>query len=345
MDGIVRIKTRPKIITTRKAVIRQNLLPTPETEEEQSGAFENDESVEYGEEMTEDYEELNRLIENRIQEEINVGPEPQMPISPETPFEVEFDQFEYPRASGSSVVTQTQPKSQELVSSVLPIIPGYEAIKVTKRDDPENPTGRNAKYAAVSDGNNSVENQEVPEPENGRGSVKDFISRKFPTELIPYQSPYWNQFRTNLVLKRKREKSELDNVFVTVRQDNDGRGFAMRNYVGVVIRNFENEVEEIDEPVRVTYVRKRLRKQGIFPTQYIPADSPYYASVLIGVPFPETGYKWIHRIGVDKVRMKFRIDSRRFVHVERNGVTTLLYSKYTNYPSSCRKKKYTAWKQ
>lgn len=349
MEQTARIKTRPKIITSGTAFVAQNAFPTPETEDELPGVFVNDVHVDFGEEMTEEYDELNKLIGGRIQEEIDAGLALQMPITPESPSTSAVHQFEY--HSGSSIVSPTPPKLPELVSSVLPIIPGYEAIKVTRRDDPEQMARRNWEQAIVRAGNNnmnnSVENQEIIQPEghNNRISVvKDFISRKFPTELIPYKSPYWSQFRTALVLKRSREKSDIDNVFVSVRQDKQGKGFAMRNYVGVVIRNFENDVEEDDEPVKVSYVRKRLLRKGIFPTQYIPADSPYYASLLIGVPFPETGYKWIHRTGVDKVRMKFRIDSRRFVHVERNGVTVLLYSKYTHYKSSCRKKKYSAWK-
>lgn len=89
--------------------------------------------------------------------------------------------------------------------------------------------------------------------------------------------------------------------------------------------------------MKVIHINKKKHRLGLFPTDWIPADSVYFTKLLEGVRLPVSGYKWIHRRGDDGVKMKFRIDSKRFVHVERNGVTALLYSEFTNYKSSNRK--------
>lgn len=142
-----------------------------------------------------------------------------------------------------------------------------------------------------------------------------FIARKFPTSFIPYHSPYWGQARTALVLKRIKEKSTYYGVMMSFRKDQQGRGYALRNYTGVRNFNLENQVRDV-EPLEAVH-RKRYRvRKGIFPTEFIPADSPYYSRMLVGLGFPKEGYKWYHGKGCDGVNVKFCVDSRRFVHAE-----------------------------
>lgn len=307
-----RKKTHPTLVTGRSII---KFAPKIEVQVGYD-AGEADEAFEASEEFKQAYEEMETAVELNIQGGMfNLPPTPISPMEDGDPFQKEGER-KLVDENRNSMEQEGNPTPSELVSSVLPLIDDYKAIKVTKAYNPPSPKGVR------------IINGEEKEDTNAT-----FIARKFPTCLIPYNSPYWGEGRTCLVLKRSRDKSTFDGAMISYRRDLQGRGYAMRNYTGVKIYNLENYVEDV-EPIDVIHRKKHREHRGIFPTAFIPADSPYYASMVSGMVFPKVGYKWYHGKGCDGVRVKFRVDSRRFVHAERNGSTVLLYSVYKTYKSS-----------
>lgn len=102
-------------------------------------------------------------------------------------------------------------------------------------------------------------------------------ARAFPTELIPEDSIYWAQYLLALQKNNPiREPSVFDHVMVSAYKYGDGRIKITRNYVNVIIRKGDQRV--LRRPVDLFYVVDSEVRNGVFPTDMIPADSPYYIS-------------------------------------------------------------------
>lgn len=163
-----------------------------------------------------------------------------------------------------------------------------------------------------------------------RNEVSEREKRKmvdsFPTEWIPYGSPYWQEFfkmlgsaRGNL---RMNQISQYDGELIHITAYSSGKVKATRNHTNVVIRH----AFEVPTPVVVSgkHKPKEEKAEGKFPTEFIPKDSPYYAELVTGRTFffSRESRKWVHTHGRDGVTVAFRLGIKgESLSIHRNGVT------------------------
>lgn len=194
------------------------------------------------------------------------------------------------------------------LKDVIPVIPNYQAVKITKYRQ-------------------SVQ----------RNKMFDY---KVPTHYIPCFSAYWNQFRIlGSTLERKARKAEAsyyDGVMVNVYKDARGRIYVNRmDATAEILGNLALQGKEFKYEVKVTHECPEQINPKVFPTQFLPMDSPYFTKLIDDkMEFPEVDAKWYSRKAEDNQWVQFRVDSRRYVHVKRNGVTIPIYFEGRVNPSS-----------
>ncbi|KAL5282772.1 hypothetical protein ACFFRR_005689 [Megaselia abdita] len=178
-------------------------------------------------------------------------------------------------------------------SEVIPEIPDYFCVKVNEPECPKKAASERKKRI-------------------------DF--GLFPTEWIPEGSPYWQEFID--LLKHVRGNAEYearassyDGVLVTITLYSSGKIKASRNHVSVIIRRKYRD----PTPVPGVHGAETEKLPGVYPTEFIPVDSPYYAELVREVFFPRDRYRWIHVKGRDGQDVHFRLGESLRVH--RNGVT------------------------
>lgn len=159
----------------------------------------------------------------------------------------------------------------------------------------------------------------------------------FPTKLIPYESPYWDQFRDALgpdkQINKVQEFSIHDGVNISAIRFNDGVIRATRLYQTVTIK--KRRVKFVESKwfnIIHRELPERITRHSSMPTEMIPWDSPYFAEAAEGLYFPVQGHVWVRRKGCDGVPIEFRLGERgRSLFIYRNGLVIQAYP----YPKAC----------
>lgn len=147
----------------------------------------------------------------------------------------------------------------------------------------------------------------------------------FPTNWIPRDSLYWAQYLIQLQHKvRVQERSVYDNEMVSAYKYPNGRVKISRNYVNVILNHGKQKL--LKKAANIFWQDEERVKQGIYPTDLIPPDSPYYLEPLQDLFFPKINPAWVRKTGVDGIELKFRLGAQgKNVYVKRNGITVQLY--------------------
>lgn len=205
--------------------------------------------------------------EKRIQEDRN-NLAFTLPPTPDSLFDLSFN---YPKID----------ENEDLVCRVLPIMLGYSAVKITKML--ERPQIRTMDEV----------DEYIPQKRN-----RPIMEYSIATELIPFGSPYWKQIidavRNSKGNQSIKVKSDYDNIMIMGRMDKQGRIYAARDYkYALIVKNIHDSFRHPPRPAaKIYYERPSEIRCGKLPTEFIPIDSPYYASLMIGLRFPKTGTKW-----------------------------------------------------
>lgn len=153
----------------------------------------------------------------------------------------------------------------------------------------------------------------------------------YPTEWIPYGSPYWEPFiaemRFHPVKTRVPRRSRDDGEWVQLIRYENQRIVATRNHVNVTIRR---KNDQYPDEVVTRIIRRDVDKVegNRMPTECIPIDCPYYVEAANEMFFPtDTDCQWTHSYGRDGVKVEFCLGRNgSFVDVYRNGVKVRLFS-------------------
>lgn len=160
------------------------------------------------------------------------------------------------------------------------------------------------------------------------GSLGTTRPGMFPTNWIPKDSEYWNQFLEVLRFQNSIvERSIFDNVPVSCFKFESGRIKASRDHINVILRTGHHD----NPPIRSTPIFREPddesgQKHGIFPTRMIPVDSAYYKLAAQDLYFPSQNAAWIRKPGIDGVEIVFRLGARgHSIFAKRNGSTVHIF--------------------
>lgn len=292
MDPTSRKRTLPNIITNK---LENKTVEKKETSREESPPYS---MTSYGAEAMSDDEEDPEyelypieMVEAIIQDQIDQGTNPPSNIFPPTPESLNGgDVFKFPE------IPQSLPKK---LSDVLPYIDDYQAVKVQHK---------------------------MGQP----GGSHDIQNRKMPTEYIPRLCAYWGDARRAAAGLAKKGRifvdSSFDKVRMNVYKDLRDRLFVTRLHTTVQIVTSRNQLQFMDEPiVKKIYEDPDKVNSGIFPTEFIAPDCPYYTKLFDGLEFPEVKPKWFHKKAMDQIWVHIRASPKRNIHIIRNGVTVELF--------------------
>ena len=152
----------------------------------------------------------------------------------------------------------------------------------------------------------------------------------FPTEWIPYGSPYWQDVINRMTVVRIGQRVDLQSVFDGVWchavKYERGRIVVTRNHTNVVVC----EKGDTPSPTVTDILEDDCDRalDGRIPTDLIPKDSPYYAELVRDFFFPKNCGQWVHTYGRDGVKVEFYLGKDgESVLVQRNGTKVELYSR------------------
>lgn len=366
MDPCTRKRTRPANITTRPAKARQPEVPALETPEDAEGDvhfdYENAGNHEY--ENASDFEHENirdfdsrdflGIVERMIREELEKNKQERSTLRTvaanngieilgrESDEETEADIGEWVNVGGEisqeeedGIIIIDDSESEEIPPPPTmfrdeeipppPRMSGDEEIPPPPRMFRDKEIERNVRD--VYRAREGAPIHLIPRPKEMH-KVKEGI---FPTRMIYYGSPYWEQFikLAMQVLPNTpiHEKSIYDCMYCHVIRYNDGTIKATRNHETVVIRR-KNDVpeEDMDTYYRIFKQFPNKFKVGQIPTELILWNSEYYTKLVEKLMFPTDKSYWKKQRGDDNVVVYFRLGvNGKSLFVSRCGVVMKMY--------------------
>lgn len=177
--------------------------------------------------------------------------------------------------------------------------------------------------------------QPVPLGKNRPKDLEKRLGNIFPTEMIPSGSPYWREcweyMRNQPSETACHLKSRYDHARISLYWTRYGKLQATRNYTNVIIAHRakgldQEELVEFCAVNRIVAECTNKLRIGKIPTEMIPWNSNYYSDMVKDATFPRKGHTWIHKRGMDRVQVHFRLGEQgRSLFVARNGVMLQLY--------------------
>lgn len=321
--GMAERSAIPKFFDYSASACQSNGEPSEYSDNSVAPRLVIDEDYESDDNEIEGLDVLEQAIEKQIAEKQTA--EKQFELSAE-PVASAFNMPPTPESvidAPMNFVTEKRDENENLVCRVLPIMLGYKAVKITKvvvRTPNPKPQERTEESA------DEVE-EYIPQKKN-----RPMMEFSIATELIPYGSPYWKEIieaiRYSDGSHQIKVKSTYDDVNMTGRIDQQGKIYAFRDYkYALVAKNWSDFPERNARPAARVYLESPHEiRSGKFPTDFIPVDSPYYATLMVGLRFPISGHRWYNRRGHDGCRVFVRLDSNRTIFIRRNGITVMLYN-------------------